>query len=277
MDSNDTAMFISMSIPLLVFIANEVRNKWGRYGLYAAAVLAVPGVILTGSRGGMLTMAVAVALTVWRKTKWWKAAITGAVVSVAVLAIIPSQTEQRYQTIKSYQEAPSAVTRIRAWETSLAMAADRSVTGVGFGQDVYMREYNNYSVVPEDHPRAAHSVWFSLIGETGYVGLALYVSMLVSVLLITRRIMKRATRRGSKRKKWAWNYAAGLQCALLTFAIGGTFLSQARFEFIFALCMVAVPLAHIAEGELKAAAPETRKTKKMAGASVIIGRPVPKR
>ncbi len=148
--------------------------------------------------------------------------------------------------------------RIWAWRTSLAMAADRPLTGIGFGQQAYLREYNNYKVVEQDRPHAAHSVWFSLLGETGYVGFGLYLTMLGSVLLVTQRIMKQAGRYDSKRRNWVWNYAAAIQCALLTFAIGGTFLSQARFEFVFALCMVVVPLSVLAEKEAQPLAMESR-------------------
>ena len=269
MDNNDTAMFIALSIPLLVLVGSTVAGKWWRRGLYAAGALAVPGVMLTGSRGGLLAMALAGGLAVWRKTTWWKAVLVGAAGLAVGLAIMPRQQEQRYETIESYEQDTSAMGRIWAWQVSLAMAADRPITGVGFGQDAYLREYEHYQTVQGDFPHAAHSVWFSLIGETGYVGLGLYVSLIVSVLMSTRRVMRGATRAGRGRN-WAWNYAAALQCAVLTFALAGTFLSQARFEFIFALCMVAVPLAHLAEAEAYPGAAKIRAARKASGAATAV-------
>ena len=249
MDNNDTALFIAMSIPMLVFAAGEVKKKWGRWVLYAAAGLAVPGVILTGSRGGMLAMAAALALTVWRKTKWWKALIAGAVVSVAVLAIIPGQTEHRYQTIESYEEDISAMRRILAWQTSLAMAEDRPAVGVGFGMGTYMAEYDKYKTRLDDYPHAAHSVWFATLGQTGYVGLGLYLTLIATVFWATRRVRRLSTDAKGNKGAWAKNYAAMLECTMLTFIVGATFLSKLEFEYIYAICMVSVPLLHIATEE----------------------------
>jgi len=246
MDNNDTAMFIATGIPLLVFAASQVRRRWLKYGLYAAAGLSVPAVLVTGSRGGILAMGIALGLTIWRKTTWWKAVIVAGCVGMLVLTITPEQTMGRYETMERWEQDPSAMGRIRAWEVSMAMAADRA-TGVGFGQGAYLKQYDNYKAEPEDFPHAAHSVWFSLLGETGYIGLILYTVLVGSVVFTTERLMRRAAKRGEKRASWDWNYAAGLQGAILTFAIGGTFLSQARFEFVYALCMTTVPLAHLAE------------------------------
>jgi len=250
MDNNDTALFIAMSIPMLVFAAGTVKKKMGRWFLYAAATLAIPGVILTGSRGGLLAMITALAITVWRKTKWWKAVILGGVVSIAVLAIIPSKVKQRYETIKSYHKDPSAMARIWAWQTSLAMAADRPLTGVGFGQKAYMAAYNLYKLHEEDRPHVAHSVWFGALGQTGYVGLGLYLILILTVFWTTRRVRKISTDANGNRFIWSRNYATMLECTLLTFIVGATFLSKVEFEYIYAICMLSVPLWYVLIEEL---------------------------
>ena len=54
-----------------LFGACEVRRKYARWAMYWAAAMAVPAVILTGSRGGMLAMGTALAVTVFLKTNLW--------------------------------------------------------------------------------------------------------------------------------------------------------------------------------------------------------------
>jgi probable O-glycosylation ligase (exosortase A-associated) len=249
MDNNDMALFMAMGIPLLVFMASGVPWKWARMGMYLAAGLSVPGVIFTSSRGGLLAMATGVALTTWRKTNWWKAVVAGAISGIIVFAIIPAKTMERYQTIGTYEEDSSAMGRVYAWRTSMAMATDHPLTGIGIGVGTYLAEYNKYKVVPEDHPHVAHSVWFSLLGESGYIGLGLFVLLLGGVLVRTQRIIGKTKRRGDKHVGWAWNAAAAIQSSVLIFAVGGSFLNQSRLEFIYALFMAAVPLTHILRQE----------------------------
>jgi putative inorganic carbon (hco3(-)) transporter len=256
MDNNDAAMFMAMAIPLLVCLAPEVANRWGRYLMYAAAGLTIPAVVTTGSRGGLLALGAAVFMTLWRRFTWWKAAIAGSGVLWLTLSLAPSETVDRYSTIADYEQDASAVGRLDAWKTAMAMAADRPLTGVGFGQDVFLQQFPNYRV-REVAPYAAHSVWFSLLGETGYVGLGLYVCLILSALVVTHRVMHRAEEQGGGREDWAWRYAAGIQGAIATFVVGGTFLSQATFEFVLLLYAVTVPLAVIREREVLSGVPLT--------------------
>lgn len=278
-DGNDLAMFISMGIPMLVFGACEVHSRWGRRLMIAAAALAIPAVMVSTSRGGMLAMVIAVALTVWLKTQWWKAALCGAVilgvvmVIPSVMVIIPAQSRERYEGIQSYEEDASAMGRLRAWKACTRMAADHPILGVGFGQDAYLEQYKlRYMdfTDPDDMARAAHSVWFSLMAETGYVGLCIYLLLIVTVVRTCRRVMKLAPPPGVERRKhWAWNYAAALLVAAISFAIAGTFLSQARFEYAFAIYLASVPLGLIAGQEAE------ERIKPAATGAAAKGRPAP--
>jgi probable O-glycosylation ligase (exosortase A-associated) len=254
-DNNDLAMFLVMGIPVLVFGMCEVQSRWGRRMMYLAAIMAVPAVLSTTSRGGMLAMAIAVGLTLWLKTSWWKAAACGLAILAVIPFITPEASKERYETIQEYEKDASAMGRLRAWRACVRMANDHPLLGVGFGQKAYLEQYElKYKDLndPEDLARAAHSVWFSLLGETGYVGLGIYLAMIVVVVRNCRRVMKLEPPPGVPRRKyWAWNYAAGLFVATVSFAIAGTFLSQARFEYAFALYMASVPLAVIAREEVE--------------------------
>lgn len=249
MDSNDTAMFIAMSLPMLIFAMVEIRSTLVRRGMYLAAMLAIPAVILTTSRGGMLSLMTAIAMTIWRKTGSVRGPIAVAVVIPLIFIFAPATTTTKYQTIQNYEQDESAMGRIWAWQTSIAMAKAHPVTGVGFGQDVYLAEYPRYQVVDIDHPHAAHSVWFALLGETGYPSVFLYAYLLFQALKSTQQIMNRSIRREGRRGAWDWSYAAGIQCAMATFIVGATFLSHPRFEYVLVLAVMPVPLGIISARE----------------------------
>ncbi len=147
------------------------------------------------------------------------------------------------------RQNPSAMERIWAWQTSLAMADDRPLTGVGFGEAVYMAEYDRYKINVDDRPHVAHSVWFSVLGQAGYVGLGLYLVLMACMFSATRKVRKLAAAVWGGRLQWARDYAVMLECTALTFAVGATFLSKVTFEFIYAVFLLSVPLLHLAEQE----------------------------
>lgn len=244
MDNNDTALFVAMSLPMLTFAATEIKRRWAKRGMYLLAVMAVPAVIAGGSRGGMLAVSAAAVLTIWRRTTWWKAAAIGLVGFLATATLIPDMTAHRYETIRDYEQDPSAMGRITAWKTAQAMAADRPLVGIGVGMKTWLAEYPNYRLNPLDNPRVAHSVWFSTLGGMGFVGLGLYIAIIVATLLTTRRV--RRWSRGRPARQWARDYAAMIECTVVTFMVGATFLSQIGFEYIFAIFMLSVPLAVVA-------------------------------
>ncbi len=259
MDSNDTAMFVTMALPMMYFCACEVAHKWWRRGMIAAAAMAVPAVILTTSRGGLLALLTAMGFTIWRRTGRWKSPLLVGAAILIVFAVAPPETTVRYSTIQTYEKDDSAMGRIWAWKTSVNMAWHNPIAGVGFGQRVYLSEYFRYQAVPQDRPHAAHSVWFSLLGETGFVGVGLYLWMLWQAILWTRQVMRNSIRRHGRRGQWDWAYAAAVQCSIIAFIVGGTFLSQPRFEYVQMLCAITVPLRRIAEAETEAQLPLAAK------------------
>lgn len=247
LDNNDTALFIAMGIPMLAFVAGQVQSAWRRRGLYVVAAMGVPAVIAGGSRGGLLAMGTAAVLTLWRKVAWWRAIILIAIGAAFTSALVAEQTLRRYETIKQYQQDASARGRLNAWRVAARMARANPVTGVGPGEGPFTREYDRYKTDPEDVPHVAHSVWFSTLAGMGYPGLGLYLAMIVVTLLSTRKVRRLAREAPGDSMRWTRDYALMIETAIITFAVGGSFLSQVGFEYVYAVYLLSVPLRAIAE------------------------------
>lgn len=256
MDNNDLALFVAMGVPMLVFAAADVRSRWARGGLYAMAALAIPAVIIGESRGGMLALAGALLVTIWRRTNLAKTVLAVAILLPLILAIMPAGSRARYETLGDYRQDKAAMDRIYGWDTAQRMADANPLTGVGLGMHTFLAEYDNYKANPEDQPRVAHSVWYSVLGGAGYPGLILYLLLMAATVRTTWRVRRLAIASLGGKQHWAWRYAAMIECAMVAFAIGATFLSQVGFEYVFALYLLSVPLEAIAVQEAaKAAAP----------------------
>ncbi|HET9216320.1 MAG TPA: putative O-glycosylation ligase, exosortase A system-associated, partial [Terriglobia bacterium] len=66
------------------------------------------------------------------------------------------------------------------------------------------------------------------LGEHGYVGLALYLSMLLALWLNAGKIVKLAHARSDM--AWARELAEMMRVTLVGFAVGGAFLSLVNFD-----------------------------------------------
>lgn len=229
-DNNDTALFIAMGIPLLLYVGMELKGKWLKRGYLLAAALSGPAVIATSSRGGMLSMAVAFGLAIWLRFKTAKTFLLIPVVAIALYSVVPDSVLQRYQTIDNYEVDSSAVGRISAWKTATNIA-NHKLFGAGFGQDAYLAMYPQYQTTMEETPRAAHSAWFQLLGESGYPGLILFISMIFVTARLGLRIRRECPRGGEREE--IGRYAEMLLITMAVYVVGASFLSQAKFELFY--------------------------------------------
>ena len=126
------------------------------------------------SRGALLAIA-AMGAFLWLKSKEKLAIGLALVLVVPVLLLaMPSQWHERMDTIKEYKADASAMGRVNAWHMATNLALDRPLGG---GFQIYdAGVFARYAPVPEDI-HAAHSIYFQVLGEHGFIGLFLYLAL----------------------------------------------------------------------------------------------------
>ena len=243
-DNNAMALALVMIIPLMQYLQLQSRNRWIKMGLWAAMGLTVFAVLGTYSRGGMLGLAIMLG-ALWLKTK--HRLITGAIMAVVLagfLAVAPQQWFDRMQSIESYEEDGSAQGRIDAWTFAFKLALDRPF--VGGGLNVFGDSELFFSYVPDARgARNAHSIYFQVLGEMGFVGLAIFLMLGASTLLTARWTIKHA--RGDPELEWARNLSAMIQVSLVGYAVAGAFQNLGFFDLYYSLIAIVVVTAHVVQ------------------------------
>jgi probable O-glycosylation ligase (exosortase A-associated) len=120
--------------------------------------------------------------------------------------------------------------RINAWHTAFNVATDR-ITGGGFemwGAAVFSR----YAPNPLDL-HDVHSVYFELLGEHGFVGLALWLAVAFIAWWRANKVISAC--KNVSGKQWAADLAGMIQVSLVGYAVGGTFLGLAYFDLYYHL------------------------------------------
>ena len=238
-DNNEFALAVVIAIPLLRFLQLQLTGFLAKHVLTLTMALCAAAALGSHSRGSFLAlMAMAAAL-------WWRgrSRILGGVLiffaGLALIAVMPESWTERMSSIENYADDRSALGRISAWWNAWNLAF-RYPFGVGF--DAARPElFARFSPYP-DFVHAAHSIYFQILGNHGFGGLAIFLGLWIS----TWRSAAWLRREGIKTSEARWCADLGAMCqvSLLGFAVGGAFLSLSYFDLPY-IVMVLVVLARV--------------------------------
>lgn len=244
--NNELALALIMTIPLVRYLHLNETNKWVKRGLGVAILLCTVAVVGSQSRGALIGL-VAMGFVFWLKSR--NKMTTGLLILVAVAIIVPLMPQSWYSrmdTIQTYEEDGSAMQRINAWKLSASVANDR-LTGGGF--NMYRKSvYEQYAERPE-WVFDAHSIYFKMLGEHGYIGLALFLLLLGLTWKKCSNIMRNTRKRADL--KWANDLAAMIQATIIGYTSAGAFLGQCYFDYVYHLVAVVVVLGDLVGRALK--------------------------
>jgi putative inorganic carbon (hco3(-)) transporter len=223
-----------MVVPIMLYLVPEIRNKWGKRAMWVSAGLCALSSMGSYSRGAALALAAMLAFLWLKSSEKIKLGVLLAAVSPLALVFMPEEWHNRIDTINNYEEDGSAMGRINAWRMAINLAADHPLTGGGL--QIYNRFiFSQYAPNPND-VHAAHSIYFQVLGEHGYIGLALFLGMYLVSWRSGSWIVKHT--RHLPELQWASRLARMLQVSLIGFMVGGAFLSLAYFDVPYYLMVI---------------------------------------
>jgi probable O-glycosylation ligase (exosortase A-associated) len=109
---------------------------------------------------------------------------------------------------------------------------------LGGGFDIYTPSiFGSYAPNPTDI-HAAHSIYFQVLGEHGFVGLLLF--LLIWVLVWRSAAFLRKQGAADPQVSWARDLGSMCQVSLVGYLVGGAFLSLAYFDLPYNLLVLMV-------------------------------------
>jgi len=241
-DNNGLALALLMTLPLLLYCAKYTADHWIRIGMYITAGLGVVTVIATYSRGGFVGMIV-LGLMLLKGSKYKvRAVIAVAIVGALVLATAPDDYLARINTIKEASDDDSFSTRLVAWKINYMMALEHPILGNGLYAslvwDNWARHASDATTFLFPSPLVmrtfvAHSIYFQVLGDTGFTGFFLFINMLGTAMIMTLRTQRLARRDPSL--EWSGELARALQISLVIYCVAGAALSLVYFELLYIL------------------------------------------
>jgi probable O-glycosylation ligase (exosortase A-associated) len=249
--NNEIALALIMIIPLLRYQQMHTPHRLVRRLLWVAMAACGLSALGSYSRGALLAFAAMLGF-LWLKSRG-KVVLAVPIVAATVLGLVfmPDAWVERMQTIESYDQDASALGRINAWHYAVNLAAARPFTGGGF-RSFTPELFARYAPVPRMF-HEAHSIYFEVLGDQGYVGLTIYLLMAILTFKLGSRIIRQA--RGDPARAWAADLAGMLQVSMVGFAVGGAFLGLCYWDLPYQLMAVMVLTASVVKKSRVATGP----------------------
>jgi putative inorganic carbon (hco3(-)) transporter len=232
-----------MTLPLYFVLAQAETKRWLKWSLWYVFVITIPAIFFTYSRGALVGL-VAVFLVMLLQSRRRLTLLPVAVVAIVVaVTFAPEAWQGRMNLTSADAVDASAQSRLNAWEYARALAADYPITGGGFA--TFTEElYERYWPGQIRNIYGPHSIYFQVLAEHGYVGLALYL-FLVSSCFVTTWRLRRTARRHSDNEVAL--YALMFQLSLVGFLTCGLFLGRAYFDYYFTIVACVIVLDRVAK------------------------------
>lgn len=247
-DNNHFGVALVMALPVLLYLYQYSKWRLVRYGFLGVLGATVLAIVGSNSRGAFLAMVVFAGMLVLSSRRKVMASTLVMIGVALVLVLSPASWFERVETIGHAGEDSSFMGRVDAWNIASALALKNPVFGTGLHAMLSPEVW--HSVRPSDgllsavappvqqiQARAAHSIYFEVLGDLGFVGLVLFLAILGNALLTVRQI-KRHTARAGPQMLWARDMADALGLACIVFAVGGGGVSLAYFETFYVVVVL---------------------------------------
>lgn len=249
-DRNHLSTALLVSLPLMNYLRLQSRHRPVQMGLLFAMLTTLFSVVGSQSRGALVGL-VATAAMLWLRSRG--KVLSGVAILIGVglaITFMPETWTERMNTMLHYQDDGSAMGRVSIWLASFHIARMRPLFGAGF-RGMYQQEIVNQAM-PGVAARAAHSIWFEVLGEHGFVVFAIWLGMLVTGAIYTLRIARRTRNRPDLR--WAYDLARMTQVSMVAYASAGSFVSLSYWDCFWTL-MVTIGATYRLANEAMRTAP----------------------
>ncbi|SUS04166.1 conserved membrane hypothetical protein [uncultured Defluviicoccus sp.] len=250
-DRNTLAVVMLMTIPLANYLRLTSANRLVRAGLVLLMLLSAVAILGTFSRGGLIGLSFLGAYFWWSSPHKRLATIGILAIAWITWTVMPPRWFDRMSTIETAADTDGSFQgRLDAWHCAFNAASAR-LTGVGFSGtedgSVFKTFMPNATVVQEG--LAAHSIFFQVLGDHGFIGLALFCAILIAAWRTAGRLSKVA----GAENEWIRQFGKAARVALVAYCVASAALSFAYDSSIYCLLGLLSAMTRLASKETETA------------------------
>lgn len=258
---NDLAALSFLPLAIAAGLYVTERKGWVKFGALVSLFVIPLLILITQSRGAFLALVIVVGLglaghrALADHRRIIRIVTVGGLFAMLAVAIVPDTAWERFsglrtatstENLSSVDEEGSAQQRFDIWRTAGQIIDDHPFQGVGLG--AYQEAHDQYAMrdpTLPDGKRDAHSTYLSILAETGYPGLLLFLTMLG----ITFYRVEKARRAAKLILPKTTQQVFYMELGLLAYLLAGIFGTFALLSFLYIHLALTWVLARTLEQE----------------------------
>ena len=255
-DANDVAFILVCAVPFAMLWAAYARGA-ARYLALGLTLVAILGIVKTGSRGGFVGLLVVGALAIAKMPRGRRAGALGLAAGAAIaLALTASESySKRIATIWNsssvvegeegdYDASGLEGARMNVWENGFRLIQSHPLLGVGGGDFSVAEGELHFGLGKWSAP---HNSFLQIAAELGLIGLSLFIYLLYRAIHNCR-----AAVRSHPPVLGVW-LAAAVEVSVWGYVVAGSGLSMAYSPVVYLLVGMSIGLERTLRRERDAA------------------------
>lgn len=245
-DPNDLALVLMFPTSFAVGLLVTHQLPWHQrlIGFIAIPIL-FWAIIATQSRGGLLGIMAVFGIYGLQRIKSKVLLISIAIIAGGFLFVVAGISDRASGGAAEAGVDASAMGRLYAWEAAFKMALTNPLTGVGL--DNFYSNYFYYSPHWDGLNHAVHSTWFGVLAETGFLGLSVFIALIVVLIKNANRTLQSVKAVKDRIDPAIYTSAQAVFAGLMGTIVSGTFLTQGFNWPIYILAALVVAVSKTAQ------------------------------
>ena len=230
-DPNAYSILLIVALLWAIVCSIEKNDKFR--SLYIISVgLIITGIALTYSRSAYLTLILSLMFLLFKARKLLTPThiVALLLLMLSALPFAPDSIVDRFQTLfiaQQRQSDTSVQRRANYYNVAANILKDHALLGCGPGNFPVLHQMAKYQDAPVlvGVPRMAHSMYLTVITESGIVGFVFFAGFLISTYLRQRAIHKRL--------QGNFNFGLALICSFVALLVMGLFLHLQETKYLW--------------------------------------------
>lgn len=242
-DPNDLALVLMfpLSFALSLILTKNLSLSSKLLGYLSLPILFF-AIIATQSRGGLLGMMAIFTVYGYRRVQSKALFLTVSITLASILFVLAGISDRTSGGAAEIGVDESAMGRLYAWQAAFGMALHNPLTGVGL--DNFYYNYYFYSPHWDGLNHAVHSTWFGVLAETGFLGFAVFIAIIVKLIRTALATLKQIEQSQIPIAPAIHACSQAVLSGLIAIVVSGTFLTQGFTWPIYILAALVVAIAH---------------------------------